>query len=231
MGGSEADREGLRRFRQELKLSRQLVHPNVIRVYDIGVHEARRYITMELLHGTSLQDLLGAPVDPALALCLLLQACEGVHLAHSQGVIHRDLKPDNLFVTSEGVVKVMDFGIAKCSHVRGVTLAGTTAGTPEYMSPEQISDFSAVGPAADQYSLGVVAYELLTGVLPFEHTQLVKLFWMHLEHSPPPLRQHHPALSEELEAAVLRMLAKDPKDRYPDLPGLLAELTRLRDAQ
>ncbi len=229
LGGSEADLEGLRRFRQELKLSRSLVHPHVIRVYDIGVHEARRYITMELLRGASLDQLIGAPVEPGLALCLLVQACRGVQAAHQQGVVHRDLKPDNLFVTDEGLVKVMDFGIAKSAHIRGPTLVGTTAGTPEYMSPEQISDFSAVGPAADQYSLGIVAYELLTGSLPFEHNELVKLFYMHLERPPAPIRQHQPDLPAELEVLVARMLSKDPTQRYPDLASLLTELSMLRN--
>ncbi len=206
--------EAVQRFRQELKLCRRLNHPNIIQVYDIGIHGGHRYFTMELLRGQSLGDMLGVPLDLDNGLRILLQACAGLSAAHEQGVVHRDVKPDNIFVTSDGTVKIMDFGIAKSSVTSGQTTFGTIAGTPEYMSPEQINDFSAAGPAADQYSLGVVAYEMFTGQVPFAHEHMVVLLTMHLEATPTPPTELNPALPDELEATILRMLAKDPRARF-----------------
>lgn len=199
------------RIKAELKLTRKLAHPNVVRIYDIGTHEGRRYISMELLRG---QDLQGVPkpVAPAKAVEWLAQAAEGLQIAHDMGVIHRDVKPENLFLTEEGRVKVMDFGIAKDNEVRR-TRAGMMAGTPEFMSPEQINDMSQVTPATDIYSLGIVAYELLTGRLPFMHKELMPLLMMHAKDAPPPLRRSRPELSEAMERAVLQALEKSPASR------------------
>src|SRR5207237_6670039 len=151
------------------KLSRQLIHPNIIRLYDIGLHQGHRYISMELLVGKSLKDRMRAPIEFRTALGYLLQACHGLQAAHDAGVVHRDVKPDNFFVTGDGVLKVMDFGIAKHHAAPGVTVAGSIAGTPQYMSPEQISNFSAVTAATDLYALGICAYELFSGAPPFTH--------------------------------------------------------------
>src|SRR3989454_1009478 len=167
------------RFKQELKLSRQLIHPNIIRLYDIGVHQGYRYISMELLVGKSLKDRMRAPIEFRTALGYLLQACHGLQAAHDASVVHRDVKPDNFFVTDDGVLKVMDFGIAKQYATPGVTVAGSIAGPPLYMSREQVGNFSAVTHLTDLYALGVCAYEMFTGQVPFFHEDLVPLLMMH----------------------------------------------------
>lgn len=216
--------EAVQRFRQELKLCRKLRHPNIIQVYDIGIHAGHRYFTMELLRGTSLDKLLGKPLEVPRAVDYLRQACAGLHAAHERGVVHRDVKPENIFITDQGLVKIMDFGIAKSSYQAGTTTMGTLAGTPEYMAPEQIDDFSGAGPAADQYSLGIVAYYMLAGRVPFQHEQMLGLLMMHLRQSPLPPTEHNPALPKVLEDIVLRMLAKQPQDRFESCRAVAREL-------
>ena len=206
--------DAVARFREELKLCRKLNHPNIIQVYDIGIHGGHRYFTMELLRGRTLEDIMVGPLEPEWALSVVIQACKGLSVAHARGVIHRDIKPANLFVTEEGVLKVMDFGIAKSDEKRNKTQLGTMAGTPAYMPPEQIMGFSTVGPAADQYSLGIVAYEMLTGKLPFFHEEMVPLLMMHREQTPEPLSLHVPNILPELNTAILKMIAKDPAARF-----------------
>ena len=220
----------LSRFRQELKLSRQLLHPNLVRLYDIGVHERHRYISMELLVGRTLKDRMAQPIEFRTALGYLVQACHGLQAAHEAGVIHRDVKPDNFFVTDDGVLKVMDFGIAKQYAAPGVTVAGSIAGTPLYMSPEQIGSFSEVTHLTDLYALGVCAYEIFTGTTPFFHEELVPLLMMHVNEKPPPPRTRNPDVPPELEKVILKLLAKDPRQRYQSCRELAQELGALRDA-
>jgi hypothetical protein len=220
-------KESLDRFKQELKLSRQLNHANIIRLYDIGLHHGHRYLSMELLKGSVLEDLLDRPMDFARGIAYLIQACAGLQAAHDKGVIHRDIKPDNLFITSDETVKVMDFGIAKNTYGRGLTIAGMTAGTPEYMAPEQISGFSSVTAAADMYSLGMIAYRMFTGQVAFEHEELTPLLMMHLQMPPKPPRQLNPSIPEELEKIILRLLAKKPEDRYKSCRELAQNLKQL----
>jgi len=217
-----ADPAAEERIKAELKLTRRLAHPNVVRIYDIGVHENRRYISMELLQGRDLQQV-PKPATPANAVDWLVQACDGLQIAHDQGVIHRDVKPENLFLTNAGKLKVMDFGIAKDTEVRR-TRAGMIAGTPEFMSPEQINDMSQVTPATDLYSLGVVAYELLTGTLPFTHKELMPLLMMHTKDLPPRPRTRRPDLSEALEGVILQALEKDPTKRFASAQAMAAAL-------
>ncbi len=209
-----SDADSLSRFRQELKLARRLVHPNIVRLYDIGVGDGLRYITMELLVGHTLGEELGQPMDPRRGLDYLIQAAMGLQVAHENGVIHRDVKPDNFFVTKEGRVKVMDFGIAKQQAAPGITRVGTIAGTPQYMSPEQINNFAKVSVGTDLYAIGVIAYEMFTGRLPFDEEDLMPLLMMHLQDEPKPPRQITPELPEELEKIVLKLLRKDPLTRY-----------------
>lgn len=212
--GAQGANERINRFKQELKLSRQLFHPNIIRLYDIGMHGKHRYITMELLKGHTLQDLLESPIDFDLGLGWLLQICSGLQEAHDRGVIHRDIKPENIFVTAENTLKIMDFGIAKCTYEPGLTMAGTLAGTPEFMAPEQINEFSTVTAAADQYSVGVLAYRMFTGVLPFQEPELFRLLMMQLRKEPDPPRTINPEIPEQLELVIMRMLEKDPALRF-----------------
>ena len=223
------DEEGINRFRQELRVSRRLIHPNITRLYDIGVHGAQRYISMELLVGKSLERLVGTRWPARRGIDVLIQVCEGLAAAHAQGVIHRDVKPGNLFLTREGIAKIMDFGIARERAAPGVTQAGMIIGTPEYLSPEQISGAEA-GDTSDLYALGIVAYEMFTGRKPFVHDDLVPLLQMHLATPPEPPRRHAPQLPAALEAVILKLLEKDPAARYPDARATADALAAVGDA-
>ena len=226
---SDEDPEMVMRFKQELKLSRQLAHPNIIRLYDIGIFEAHRYISMELLTGASLTSQMGtAPMEFSRGLAYLIQACAGLGAVHDAGVVHRDVKPDNMFVTKEGMLKVMDFGIAKQTAGPARTLAGQMAGTPQYMSPEQINNFGKAGPSTDLYALGVIAYQMFTGTIPFHHAEVMPLLMMQMNQAPQPPRERNPRIPEELERVILKLLAKDPAARHASCKLLAQELLALR---
>ena len=181
------------------------------------------------------QKALGKPLPLEPGLRYLEQACSGLHLAHERGVVHRDIKPHNLFVTKSGEVKVMDFGIARKMNTPGVTMVGTIAGTPEYMSPEQINGFSDVTFSTDLYALGVTAYQMFTGTLPFEHPELMRLLIAQATEAPPRPRARNPEIPEVLEQVLLKLLEKKPADR-PSSAGELGAMLRgirisLKEAQ
>jgi serine/threonine-protein kinase len=225
-----ADDAALARFKQEVSLSRRFNHRNVIRLYDLGVHGEYRYITMELLTGDSLRNLMhGGAINFWTRLDLLIQACNGLQCVHDQGVIHRDIKPENFFVTDDGTLKVTDFGIAKRrSAGRAITMAGMMAGTPQYMAPEQINNFGAVTHLADLYSLGCIAYELFTGTLPFDHEEMVALLTMHMNQVPEPPRARSRDVPADLEAVIMRLLDKDPAQRFQSCRALAAALANIQ---
>jgi serine/threonine-protein kinase len=217
----------LKRFRRELRLARSIVHPNVVRVFDIGLSGGTRYITMELLRGSDLSQLVKAGIQTPVLLNYLIQACAGLQATHNAGVVHRDIKPSNLFVTDDGIVKVMDFGIARAVNAdTDITSGGMITGSPHYIAPEQIRHSDETTTAADIYSLGIVAYWALTGSFPFTHPEVIPLLMMHLEKDPAPLREFRPDLPEGLESAVMKCLAKAPEDRWPSCEALGAELAR-----
>ncbi len=203
-----------RRMKREIRVCRKLTHPNIIRLYDIGKYMAHRYLTMELLTGTTLKYLLLETIDIPLFLEYLAQASVGLDVAHNLGVVHRDVKPDNLFLTDEKTVKVMDFGIAKQRAAEGMTITGTILGTPGYMAPEQIDGSADVGAAADQYALGAVAYRLLTRTKVFEHPEIVPLLMMHATKEPDRPSTRNPAIPPELDVTLLKLLAKAPEERF-----------------
>ena len=221
------DEDGLSRFRQELKVSRRLVHPNITRVYDMGVYKGQRYISMELLVGHSLEELNGPPWPLRRGLDCLIQVCQGLGAAHAHGVIHRDIKPGNLFLTQEGLAKIMDFGVARQRAAHGITQVGMIIGTPEYVSPEQIRG-EVAGETSDLYALGVVAYEMFTGRKPFVHDELVPLLQMHLLAPPDPPSQHKPGLPSDLDAAILTLLRKDPRHRFQSARAVEEALAAIR---
>jgi serine/threonine-protein kinase len=221
----------LARFKRELSLSRQITHPNIIRLFDMGAHEGWRYLTMELLEGMDLQlwmESLGHPVPLLAGVSFLEQACRGLQAAHEKGVIHRDVKPQNLFITHDGVVKVMDFGIAKKEHSPGVTVEGMIAGTPEYISPEQINGFSTVTALTDLYALGATAYTIFTGRPPFVNTEVMAILMAHVNQPVPSPRLINPDIPPELAAIILRLLEKDPARRYQSCLELGDALARFR---
>jgi serine/threonine-protein kinase len=224
-----SDEGAVARFKQELSLSRRLSHPNIIRLYDIGSWHGFRYISMELLLGQDLNNyLVGRPIDFKIALDWLIQSAQGLQGAHDRGVIHRDVKPHNIFVCDDGVVKVMDFGIAKRQSTPGVTVGNLIAGTPDYMSPEQIHGFSSVTHSTDIYALGVVAYQLFTGTLPFMHEELLPLLMMHINDAPPPPRSRNRDIPNELERIILRLLEKKPEERFSTCAALADALQNFR---
>ncbi len=204
------------RFKLELSLSRSLAHPNIIRLFDLGSQGEWRYLTMELLEGNDLASLMetrDSPFPIAEGLRYLEQVCAGLQQAHDRGVVHRDIKPHNLFVTKAGEVKVMDFGIARKLNSPGVTVMGTIAGTPEYMSPEQINGFSGVNHATDLYALGVTAFQMFTDTLPFAQPELTRLLIAQATEAPPSPRARNPNIPADLELVLLKLLEKKPEDR------------------
>jgi len=222
------NKKGLERFRREMKLSRKLIHPNVVRIYEFGTWRGARYITMELLTGLDLEDYMqakGGTLPTSQALSLMMQCCDGLVAAHKQGVVHRDIKPQNLFVVEGGKrLKIMDFGIAKVSNGTSISITGVRVGTPRYMSPEQIQGGGQVGPAADLYALGGVMYELFTGSPVFDEEELVPLLLNHMTEEPVPPSARNPGVPAEVEHIILRLLQKAPEDRYRDAAELKREL-------
>ena len=217
--------EAIQRFKQEIKLARQLLHDNIIRVYDLGHALGARFLTMELLIGEDLHAKMTRGISLRDGCSMLAQACDGLDVAHKLGVVHRDIKPENLFVTNNNIVKVMDFGIAKQLRNQGLTLAGMVVGTPEYMAPEQAHGHMQVSPAADLYSIGIILYALATGQLPFRHPEFVPLLLMHVQQAPVPPRQLNNGCPVEVEAFILQLLSKNAADR-PQSAAAVAEHLR-----
>ncbi|MEW5739560.1 MAG: protein kinase [Myxococcota bacterium] len=221
------------RFKLELSLSRLLAHPNIIRLFDLGLDNGWRYLTMELLEGEDLSSLMrkrGGPLPLGEALPILEQVCAALQAAHERGVVHRDVKPHNVFVTTSGVVKLMDFGIARRLNTPGVTMMGTIAGTPEYMSPEQINGFSEVTAPADLYALGATAYEVLTGGVPFSYSELTRLLIAQATEAPKSPRAKNPAIPVELDELLLRLLEKDSARRPASAAEVGAAFRSIREA-
>ncbi len=226
-GGAESP-ELLKRFKQELSLARRLVHPNIVQTYDIGTHQGAKFISMELMEGADLHGVIRMGLGLPRAVIYLMQACAGLACAHDAGVVHRDIKPSNFFITKQGPLKVMDFGIAKQMSAPGLTKAGFFAGTPEYMSPEQIQQFGAVTHLTDIYALGMVAYECFTGSVPFTGDEMVPILMMQVKDVAPPPSSKNPALPKELDAIVQRCIEKDPARRYPSCRELAMALDAVR---
>ena len=204
------------RFDAEARHVQSLVHPNLAAVYDVGEMPTasgliRPYLTMEYVAGRPLSAVIAdGPVDPATVQSLLAQAGDGLAAAHAAGIVHRDVKPANLLVTDDGVLKITDFGIARSASQGAVTVTGQVVGTPQYLSPEQARGEVAT-PASDVYGLGVVAFEALTGSRPFDRPTAVATALAHLEDPVPALPETVPT---ELAAVVERALSKNPADRY-----------------
>jgi serine/threonine-protein kinase len=198
-----------KRFFREARVAAALSHPNLVAVYDAGEEDGLPYIVMEYVEGETLADLLArtGPMQPERAVEHLLQVCAGLERAHAAGLVHRDIKPQNVLIRNDGVVKIADFGIARMLEGTQLTEAGTVLGTAAYLAPEQASG-APVTTAADIYSLGAVAYELLSGRTPYEFESLADLA---LEQRQPP--RPLDGVPPELEQAVLRALAFKPADR------------------
>ena len=219
-----ADQPGFHdRFLREAKLAAQLSHPNIVQVFDVGEEDGAPFIVMECVEGSTLADELKerGRLDPDEVVDLALQICGGLEHAHAAGVVHRDIKPQNLLLRPDGTVKIADFGIARAAESTRLTQMGSVLGTAAYLSPEQALG-EEVTTAADLYSLGCVLYELLTGRTPYVFSTLPELVVKHREEAIPPVRELRPDVPERLEAAIMHALARSP-DYRPESAAALAE--------
>jgi tetratricopeptide (TPR) repeat protein len=214
----------LHRFKQELILARKITHRNVIRIYDLGVAAGMRFITMEFIEGRDLASLLEERrFTPEEAVPILRQACAALDAAHAEGVVHRDLKPQNIMVETGGRVVVMDFGLARSMEATGMTQAGALMGTPAYMSPEQAQGLPA-DERSDIFSLGIIAYQLLTGKVPFTGDTAFATMLLRTQGPPPPPIELNPTTPQPLSDLVLKSLATNPSDRYQSVALLEKDL-------
>src|SRR5690349_6629213 len=220
------DGEYVERFRREARAVASLSHPNIVTVIDRGDHEGRQFIVFEYIHGENLKRLIQrrGPAPVATALELTIQIAHGLSFAHQQGLVHRDVKPQNVLLNGDGQAKVTDFGIARSLDVQhGMTQTGTVLGTSDYIAPEQAQG-QRVDEHTDIYSLGVVLYELLTSEVPYPGENFVAVAMRHINEPPPSIRDKRPDVSPRLEAAVQRAMAKDPADRFQTMADFCREL-------
>jgi serine/threonine-protein kinase len=215
-----SDAESTERFRREARTAAKLTHPGIVPLHSFGEAEGMMYFVMGFVQGEPLSARLRrrGRLEPAEVREILASVAEALHYAHDRGVIHRDIKPDNILIEDEtGKPVLTDFGIAK-SAAGGTTFTqlGTTLGTPRYMSPEQAAGDRAVDGRSDLYSLGVVGYQLLSGRLPFEGETARELMVQHITKEPLPLKAVAPTVPDDLARAISRLLTKDPAQRPPD---------------
>jgi serine/threonine-protein kinase len=216
----------LRRFEREVRAMSRLTHPNIVEVYDFGLTPGGAfYYVMEFLPGLTLGDLVSehGALLPGRVVYLVRQVCEALHEAHGAGLVHRDIKPGNIIVGRYGgrsdVAKLLDFGLVRSAgdaHETHLTGEGQVLGTPDYISPEQAGGAASVGPQGDLYSLGSLTYYLITGRPPFVRSTVAEAIVAHLREPPEPPSTHRPEVPRDLEAVVLRCLAKDPSERFQD---------------
>jgi len=214
----------MQRFKQELILARKITHRNVVRIFDLGVSDGFRFITMEYIDGRDLSSLLEErKLTPEETVKILRQVCTALEAAHAEGVIHRDLKPQNIMIESGGRVVVMDFGLARSMEATGLTQAGSLMGTPAYMSPEQAKGMP-VDERSDIFALGIIAYEMLSGDLPFKADSALASLLLRTQTPAPALTQIDAAIPQQLSDIVQKTLATNVEDRYESVALLGKDL-------
>ena len=223
-----ADKKTIERFRNELKFARKIRHKNVCQMYDLNKEAGLHYITMEYVDGKDLKSMIRmmGQLGSGKTIFIAKQVCEGLVEAHRLGVVHRDLKPQNIMVDEDGNARIMDFGIARSLKTKGITAAGVMIGTPEYMSPEQVEG-KEVDQRSDIYSLGVILYEMVTGRVPFEGDTPFTIGVKHKSEMPKDPKEFNTQLPEDLNLVILRCLEKDREKRYQSAGEVRAELTRI----
>ena len=223
-----ADKNTIERFRNELKVARDISHKHICRMYDLGREGDNVFITMEYVSGEDLKSLIRRTkrLDIGTAISIAKQICEGLAEAHRVGVVHRDLKPSNIMIDREGEAKIMDFGIARSLRTKGITGPGVVIGTPEYMSPEQAegkeADFRA-----DIYSLGIILYEMATGSVPFEGDTAFAVALKHKSELPENPKKLNPQIPDDFSRLILKCLEKNRDTRYQEAGEVISELTRI----
>jgi serine/threonine protein kinase/Flp pilus assembly protein TadD len=216
------------RFYHEARAASSLNHPNIATIYEIKEFENQLYLAMEFIEGKTLKAAASKEIlSQQKTLDIAIQVCDGLEAAHEKGLVHRDIKSDNIMITPKGQVKIMDFGLAKVKGATKLTKAGSTIGTAAYMSPEQAQG-EEVDQRSDIFSFGVVLYELSTGHLPFHAEHQAALIYSLINEDPQPLARYNDKTSAEMERIVLKALAKDKEERYQHVDDLLADLRRER---
>ncbi len=222
------DKKTIERFSNELRLTRKIRHKNICQMFDLGEDQGTQFITMEYVPGEDLRSLVRRigqlPIGKSIAISK--QICEGLAEAHRLGVVHRDLKSNNIMIDKEGNVRIMDFGIARSLEAKGITGAGVMIGTPEYMSPEQVEG-KEVDQRSDIYSLGVILYEMVTGKLPFEGDTPFTIGMKHKGEMPQNPKELNTQISDELDGVIMRCLEKEKEKRYQSAGEVRSELENI----
>jgi len=223
-----SDKNTIERFSNELKFARKIRHENVCQMYDLNEEKGTHYITMEYIHGEDLKRLIRkmGQMSAGQAIPIAKQVCEGLVAAHKLGVVHRDLKPQNIMVDEEGNARIMDFGIARSLKGKGITGAGVMIGTPEYMSPEQVEG-KEVDQRSDIYSLGVILYEMVTGRVPFEGDTPFTIGVKHKSEIPKDPKELNAQVPTDLSGVILKCMEKDKEQRYQSAGEVRSELVNL----
>src|SRR5690349_12288183 len=217
------------RFQQEIKAAGRLNHPNIVTIYDVGKTESVAYMAMEFLEGSELKDIIasGDLLPPEQVVDIISQVADGLWFAHQQDIVHRDVKPSNIMVMKGGMAKITDFGIARLPNSAVKTMTGLILGSPRYMSPEQVIGKS-IDARSDIFSLGVVLYEALTGIAPFDGDNVNAIMYATVNTTPPPPSQHNRAVPAMLDLIVAKAMAKLLEDRYQTVKEFAEDLREVR---
>ena len=226
MSPSLTSGEGMvERFKREARTAASLSHPHIIPIFAVRESEQLCFFVMKFIEGRPLDSIIKevGPLPIPMVRAILQQVGGALGYAHKRRIVHRDVKPANVMIDADGWAVVTDFGIAKATEKQALTMTGATIGTPSYMSPEQCAAKDVTG-SSDQYSLGIVAYEMVTGRLPFVADSIMAIMYAHFNDPPPPVTKFRPDCPPEIVAALERMLAKDPADRFPDVESAVSAL-------
>ncbi len=227
------DEQFLARFRLEARAVARLKHPGLVVVYDQGLDARHPFLVMELVRGGTLRELLAerGPMPPHAVAAVLRPVLGGLAAAHGSGLVHRDVKPENVLISDEGEVKIADFGLVRAVAAAGITSTGVILGTAAYLSPEQVRDGppNQAGPRSDVYSTGILTYELLTGRTPFTGDSALSIAYQRLHHDVPPPSAAIDGVPPQFDELVLRATARNPAERYADATEMAADLEAIVD--